>query len=205
MTRANETFEGADDDHAAWEAADFVPRRRPVQLRVVSVSDAQDDPLWAGDRPSPALRPRAHERCLAVEYGSESSPTILSSTWWVRVTDETLDPGWWRARLPDGVDFRLLEHPDGCDSPNGMRNVRVIGMYPATRVELTPVLVEAPPEVVLHTPAGPVLATLSRVRREDGRPLYYPVPVHWERIKNAVLNAKAVAGAVVGMVRGRPL
>lgn len=191
-----------DSEALEVEVTDYVlPRRATPSLRVVSDDEVVDaDPLWPGC-PAPALRPRAHERCLAVEYGTEACPTILSGVWYVRITDETLDPGWWRARLPDNVDFRIVEHPCGVDSPEGMRAARVVGVYPAGREDVSPVLVTAPEKVVLHTPRGPVLATLSRVRREDGHPLYYPAPVHWMRIEAAIKGAVDVAKAAVGVVR----
>ena len=50
--------------------------------------------------------------------------------------------------------------------------------------------VEPAPEVMLQTPEGAALATLSQVRREDGRPVYFVAPIHWRRITDA-LRAKA--------------
>lgn len=143
--------------------------------------------------PGPALKPGLHERCITCEHGHPSQPTTLAWCFYVVDRPETRDPGWWRARLPHGVDFRLVMYPDGVDGPEALKRGRVLGVFPSeSSTDGGPVPVEPAPEVMLQTPEGAALATLSQVRREDGRPVYFVAPIHWRRITDA-LRAKGRA------------
>lgn len=167
-------FDDSDDAAALAEVVDFVPAR----------GLAPEPREWS---PGPALRPDKHERCIVCEHGHPSQPHTLAWCFFVVDRPETRDAGWWRARLPRGVDFRLLVYPDGVDGAEGLKRGRTLGWFPADAEAADgPIPTEPVPEVLVQTPEGPALATLSQVRREDGRPVYFVAPIHWKRIKDAL-------------------
>lgn len=170
MTRRAHAFDDSDDELDLDATADFVP------LRLAAAAPPQD--AW---RPPRELRPELHAATIACEYGHPTQPTTLAWTWWVADRPETRSPAWWRARLPAGVDFRLAFYPDGVDSSAGIQSRRELLTVPSSAEAPEGILVEPAAEVVIKLPISPqpLLATLTQVRREDGRPFYIVSPVSW--------------------------
>ncbi len=189
----DETPEEPDTLHVLDKTRDYTPPR--------SAPSAADTAArkWS---PGPELRPGKHEPTIACEHGHPSQPTTLA--WCVYVVDspETRSPAWWRARLPDGVDFRLVTFADGVDSEKGLQSARELTLVRRTDAAVEGLVIEPAPKAFIQTPEGPTLATLSTIKRADGIPTYFVAPVHWTKIVQAAVD-KALAKAEKAARLGR--
>lgn len=168
-----------DDPEIAAELAetqDYVPR--------IGLAPELRD--W---KPGPDHRPGPFEATIACEHGHPSQPKTLAWCFYVRDCEDARSGSWWRAHLPAGVDFRLVAYPVGVDTVAAMRERHELAYVPGA-AESADIGIEPADEVVVQTPCGPTLATLSSVRRADGRPVYFVAPVHWHRIAEALRARK---------------
>lgn len=132
-------------------------------------------PVYLEEGISPQLlRPGPLEATVICRWG-------LGRIQYVRATPETQTPSWWRARVSGS--FGLTLHPLGVggvrgDPARGMRECIDLGTW-AGRGHLPTVPIgEAPPEITIHAPSGPVRA--QRVAGRGGRAEYVVAPVAWE-------------------------
>lgn len=151
--------------------------RERYGLRLVTEAPAPaaldlDAPAWTWPRPAGHLASAPGEPCVYVKHGLPGEhPEIRSDLRIVRVTDQTQDPAWWRARLP-GVSYEVALHPRGVDDEHGMRDRQVLGTWRPDETPRTVIVTSAERVWVQVRGAGGFVGALSPAAGPHGEPRY---------------------------------
>jgi hypothetical protein len=131
--------------------------------------------------------------CVVVSYAlpwTRSLPTEVSE---VKVTDETLDPAWWRAQL-GAVAFSVELYAEGNSTPEGVRSGRRLFTYAADS-HPQPVRVELPAELAVQFAGMPYTVAAMPTGRDleaHGRsvPIVRVSDVGATKLRDALRGAK---------------
>lgn len=135
-------------DNQAWERPEALRPPRPMM-----VPHHDGEPRCVQDRP-----------CVVVTYARPWTPSTPSEVVEVRVTAETLDPGWWRAQL-GRVAFVIELYAEGNSTPEGVRAGRRLFAY-GPDGDPTPVRVELPKMVLVQFPGSAELVAAMPTGRD---------------------------------------